>query len=77
MTFLPGVKTMANKTRNFRRQNILAIILFSYTSYMADMDLSAVCALPYKYLYYLSSVIRLLKKESNMLLIYRSKFKIW
>jgi hypothetical protein len=55
----------------------LVIILFSYTSYMADMDLSATCALPFKYLYCLSSVVRLLKKESIMLLMYRSKFKIW
>ena len=60
---------MAKKIRNFRDQNILVIILFSYTSYIGDMDLSTICALPYKYLYCLSSVVRLLKKESNMLLL--------
>jgi len=77
MTFPSRGKIMAKKIRNFRGQNILVIILFSYTSYIGDMDLSAICALPYKYLYCLYSVVRLLKKESNMLLIYRAKFKIW
>jgi hypothetical protein len=71
-----GVKIMAKKSRNFRDQNILVIIIFSYTSYIGDVDLSAICALPYKYLYCLSSVVRLMMKESNMLLIYNlnSKF---
>jgi hypothetical protein len=46
---LPGVKILAEKIRNFRGQNILVIILFSYTSYMADVDLSTIRVLPYKY----------------------------